>query len=183
MVVDLSTVIQYLDAVSAIAVTLGVFFVIFQLRQNAKLIEASNKQIEVANKQVEASLQQSKQDVILTMIEQFTDDSFIRKRKRIRDVVRRYSENGWKDYMESDDDFEVRGFLGLYDSAGYLAKNGIADVRMLADGMGFLVKYDWEALEPVINYYVSIWKNDSHTNFRWLHDAVEKIMDENNIKS
>jgi hypothetical protein len=178
LVIDLPTVIQYLNAVSAIAVTLGVFFVVFQLRQNARLIEASNKQIEVSNKQVEANLRQVRQEVILSIVERFTEDSFILKRKRIRDIVRKRAENGWKDFLESDDDYEVRGFLGLYDSTGYLAKNGIADVKMIADGMGFLVVYDWEAMEPVIKYYFSVWQRDSHTNFRWLRDEVKKSMDQ-----
>jgi hypothetical protein len=167
LAIDLSTVIQYLNAVSALAVTAGVFFVIFQLRQNAKLIEASNKQIETANRQVEASVRQTQQELILSIIDRFTDDSFIRKRKRVRDIVKKHQENGWKDFLESDDDYEVRGFLGLYDSTGYLAKNGMADIRMLTDGMGFLAITDWVATEPVINHYLTTWKQEVYSNFKW----------------
>lgn len=136
MSIDVQTVIQYLDAVSAIAVTLGVFFVVFQLRQNGRLIEASNRQNETTNRQVEANLQQNKQHVILSTIDWFIDESFVRKRKTMREIVRRYQANGWKEFLESDDDYEIRSFVGLYDSTGYLAKNGIGDVAMIADGMG-----------------------------------------------
>jgi hypothetical protein len=128
MSIALSTIIQYLDAVSALAVTLGVFFVIFQLRQNAKLIEPSNKQIETSNRQVEANLQQNLQTVILSTVDRFTDESFIRKRKKVRDIIKRYQANGWKEFLESENDYEVRGFLGLYEATGFLAKAGIINV-------------------------------------------------------
>jgi hypothetical protein len=39
MSVDLSTLINFLSAISSIAVILGAIFVVFQLRQNAKLIQ------------------------------------------------------------------------------------------------------------------------------------------------
>jgi hypothetical protein len=64
---DISTLVQYLDAVSAAAVIAGAVFVVLQLRQNARLIEASNKQLETANRQVEASKQQNRQQAILSL--------------------------------------------------------------------------------------------------------------------
>ena len=169
--------VQYLDAVSALAVILGVIFVIFQLRQNAKLIEASNKQIETSNRQVEANLQQNLQTVILSTIDRFTDESFIKKRKKVRDIIKRYQTNEWKDFLESEDDYEVRGFLGLYEATGYLAKAGIVNVEMLAEGMGLLLITDWVAVQPAIELYRAMWKRENYPNFRWLAGAVKGAME------
>jgi hypothetical protein len=110
---DLSSVIQVLNAVSAWAVIAGVIFVVFQLRQNARLIEASNRQLETANRQVEASIQQNKLQAMLSTIERFTDESFNMRRKKVREIVKREQENGWKAFSQSEDDFQIRG-LSLF---------------------------------------------------------------------
>ena len=179
MALDLSILIQYLDAISALAVTLGVIFVVFQLRQNAKLIEASNRQIETMNKQVEANLAQNRQQVILATIDRFTDESFARKRKKVRDIVKKHAADGWANFLESDDDYEVRGFLGLYDSTGFLAEEGIVDVSMLAKGMGYLVALDRVAVDPAIKHYRQMWIHpDAYANFEWLYNSVRKIMED-----
>jgi len=39
--VDLSSFISFLNAISSIAVILGAIFIVFQLKQNAKLIQAT----------------------------------------------------------------------------------------------------------------------------------------------
>ncbi len=167
---------------SALAVTLGVFFVIFQLRQNAKLIEASNKQIETSNKQVEANLQQNLQ----------TGDSLHDRSVHRRIVHPEEKESAghhqedirqtdWKEFLESDDDYEVRGFLGLYEATGFLAKAGIANVEMLADGMGVLLISDWVAVQPAIEHYRAMWKRESNPNFRWLAGTVKGTMEKAGI--
>ena len=170
---DLSALVQDLDVLSATAVIAGVIFVVFQLRQNAKLIEASDRQIETANMQVEAIIQQNRQQVILSTVDRFTDDAFNEKRKRVREIVKKYDANNWKGYLESEDDYEVRGFIAHYESTGYLAKIGIVDVKMMQEAMGVVI-YDWAALEPAVRYYRDTWKRRAYVNFEWLKDEVKK---------
>jgi hypothetical protein len=76
-VVDLSAVIQGLSAVSSVAVIFGAVFVIFQLRQNAKLIEAT--------------LLENKATSSITILEKITDESFARTRKSMHDSVKEYA--------------------------------------------------------------------------------------------
>ena len=182
MPLDLSTLIQYLDAVSAVAVIFGVVFVVFQLRQNAKLIEASNKQLETSNRQVEASNQQNRQQVILSTIDRFTDETFIRKRKRAPEIIKKYEAKGWSEFAGSDEDYELGGFLALFETLGFLAKKGIVDVKEIQEGMGFLVIIEWAAMEPAIEHYRKVWKRDDvYMNFKWLHDSVKKVMEKEGI--
>ena len=119
--------------------------------------------------------------MILSTIDRFTDESFIRKRKKVRDIIKRYQANGWKEFLESDDDYEVRGFLGLYEATGFLAKAGIANVEMLAEGMGVLLISDWVAVQPAIEHYRAMWKRESNPNFRWLAGTVKGTMEKAGI--
>ena len=176
MTFDLSVLVQELDALSAFAVIAGVIFVAFQLRQNAKLISASDQQIEMANRQVEASILQNRQQVILYTVDRFTDDAFNAKRTRAYEIVKNYRENNWIGYLESPDDYEVRGFIAHFESTGYLAKIGIVDVRMMQEAMGVVV-YDWAALDPAVKYYRETWKRQAYVNFEWLKDEVKKAME------
>jgi hypothetical protein len=178
---DVVSLIQILNAVSAIAVVVGVVFVVFQLRQNARLIEASNRQIETANRQVEANIQQNKLQVVLSTIERFTDESFNLRRKKIRDIVKKSMVNDWKDFIESEDDYVIRGFISLYETTAYLVRMGITDIKTVAEGMGTLMESDWDALEPVVKHYREIWKRpDSYRYFEELVDSTKKLSKDRN---
>jgi len=138
MSVDLSGLVPGLNAVSSIAVIAGVGFVVFQLRQNRKLIEVSNKQ-------VEANLLQAKSDIalgIVGIVERFTDDSFTTKRKTMRDIIKKYSANKWEGFEESSDDFDLRAFGSYYDFVAYFAKQGIVELRTLEDVLGHRIVLD-----------------------------------------
>ena len=106
--VELSDFVQVLNAISAIAVLLGVVFVVFQLRQNARLIKASNEQ-------VQASILQNKSSVATSVVERFTDDSFTVRRKTVRDIISKYQDVNWEGLVESAEGFEVRAFGSYYE--------------------------------------------------------------------
>jgi hypothetical protein len=173
LALDLSGLIQVLSAISSLAVIAGVVFVVFQLRQNAKLIEASNRQLELSNRQVEASIQQNRQQVLLSLVDHFTDDTYNFRRRTVREIMRKYSGNGWKDYLESNDDFEVRALLNQYESTGFLAKSGAVDVETLREGLGLVIEYDWDVLQPAIAYYGQLFKHSAFPNFEWLAAALK----------
>ena len=67
LTLDLSGIIQVLSAVSSLAVIAGVVFVVFQLRQNRKLIEASNRQLEDLEQTGGGPRPQNRQQVLLNL--------------------------------------------------------------------------------------------------------------------
>jgi len=73
--IDFSVIIQGLSATRSIAVVAGAFFIIFQLRQNAKLIAAT--------------VQENKANTSIALIENITDESFARRRKTMYDSIRK----------------------------------------------------------------------------------------------
>ena len=77
--VDLSFLVSDLSAISSLAVILGAVFVIFQLRQNARLIKAANFE--------------TKANMSFSVLEIITEESFARRRKNIHDAIKKYSQS------------------------------------------------------------------------------------------
>lgn len=170
--VELADLVQVLNAVSAVAVLLGVAFVVFQLRQNARLIKASNQQ-------VQASILQNKSSVATSVVERFTDDSFTTRRKTVRDIIKKFQDVNWEGFMDSAEDFEVRAFGSYYDFTAYLARENIIDVRLVQNVLGHRVTFDWEVFAPVAHYYRKNWgKKYVWANFEWLANESEKYLAE-----
>jgi formate-dependent nitrite reductase membrane component NrfD len=78
---DLSTLINYLSAISSIAVILGAIFVVFQLRQNAKLIQLT--------------IHENRSSIAFALLEKITDESFALRRKKMHDVIKNAREANW----------------------------------------------------------------------------------------
>ncbi len=170
--VELTDITQVLNAISAVAVLLGVVFVVFQLRQNGRLIKASNEQ-------VQASILQNKSSVATSIVERFTDDSFTIRRKTVRDIVKKYQGANWEGFSESAEDFEVRAFGSYYDFTAYLAREGIIDVHLVQSVLGYRITFDWEVVAPVAEYYrKERGKKYIFANFEWLSRESEKYLAE-----
>jgi len=65
--IDLSWALPILGAISSIAVIAGAVFIVFQLRQNARLIQATIKE--------------NRTNSSISLLEKLTEDSFARRRK------------------------------------------------------------------------------------------------------
>ncbi len=169
--VDLSEFISFLSALSSIAVTLGVIFVVIQLRQNARLIEAT--------------VFQSKSNIAFSVLERLTDDSFAARRKRMHDVIKKYSQNSWEGFDDSLEDFEARNFGYLYELMGQLVKDGIIDKQTILNALQYLVVIDWEAFAPLLEHlsqrYGERFKEaitNPWENFQWLAEESRKYLTE-----
>jgi hypothetical protein len=160
--VSVTDVETALAAVSSLAVILGVGFVIVQLRQNSRLLEAT--------------LRQQRSDVSVALIERITDESFPRRRSHMHEVLRRFKATNWKDAFETPDDFEVRNFAYIYELIGVMAKHGLVDLDLLTDVLQYLIVRDWEVFEPHAKFIRESYKVqfDPYSNFRWIANETQK---------
>jgi hypothetical protein len=165
--VDASTILEYLSAASTLAVILGLPFVLLQMRQNTRVIEAANRQVEVG-------MQQTRTSVFLSLAERISDRDFVMQRREIRQIVARHRKEGWEEFSESADAFEVRAFAGIYESAGTLARLGMIDEDSLVQSIGYLLLSDWRAVEPALHEFENVWKIAPYPNFRRLAEASER---------
>src|SRR5436853_7810476 len=99
--VDLSFLVSDLSAISSIAVILGAVFVIFQLRQNARLIRTANFE--------------TKANMSFSVLEIITEESFARRSKNMLDAIKKYSQINWEGFDDSIEDSKVRNFGYIYE--------------------------------------------------------------------
>lgn len=163
--VTLADVITVLSAVSSIAVISGAAFIVLQLRQNARILQAN--------------LRQQRSDVAISLIERITDESFPRRRTRMHEVVRRFAATDWEEAFESPDDFEIRNFAYLYELIGVMGKHGLIDLDILTDVLQYLIVRDWQVFEPHAAYMRTKYdvRSNPYGNFQWLAGETQRRLE------
>ncbi len=170
--VTASDIVTVLSASSSIAVILGAIFIVLQMRQNAKLIEAT--------------LREERSNVALSLLERITDESFPRRRKRMFDILAKFKASSWADAFESEEDLEVRNFAYLYELIGLMVENGLVDLELVLDTLQYLVVRDWQVFEPHAAYIKKQYgvAFDAWGRFEWLaKEAREHLAKEHTTSS
>jgi hypothetical protein len=154
---DLSAIINFLSAISSIAVIAGAVFIVLQLRHNAK---------------------EMKSDVALTLLEKITDESFPRRRKNMHEVVMKYSSNNWQGFDDTIDDYEARNFAYQYELMGQFVKAGLVDKKLVMNALQGLVVVDWRAFGPLNKHLEERYKSavSPWRNFEWLAQETLEYM-------
>jgi len=108
-----STILSFISSIAPIALIFTAFFVILQLRQTAKLIEAQ--------------IRQTQSTIAFSVVEKITHESFARRRSRMYESVKKYSHVNWQGFDDTTDDFETRNFAHVYELLGQCGRplNGL----------------------------------------------------------
>jgi hypothetical protein len=159
--VSVSDVVTWLAAVSSLAVIVGVGFVVLQLRQNARLLEAT--------------LRQQRSDVTLSILERITDESFPRRRAEMHRIMAHLTETDWKGTFETPEAFEVRNFAHIYDLIGVMAKYQLIDLDLLTDVLQGVIIRDWEVFGPYAKRMRAEYGFPrAYANFEWLAGEIQR---------
>ena len=161
---DLSWLISFLSAISSIAIILGAVFVVFQLRQNAKLIRTANLE--------------TKSNISFSVLEKITEESFARRRKNMHDAVKKYSQISWEGFDDTLEDFEARNFGYIYELIGELVREGIIDLTIAIHSLRYLIVFDWQTFEPLVKHLMERYKVpvNPYENFEWLAQETRKFL-------
>jgi hypothetical protein len=164
MPVDSSAIINYLSAISSIAVILGAIFVVFQLRQNSR--------------EIELQVRQNRANIALALLDKLTDQTFPARRKRMHDSIKKAIASNWEGFDDSMDDFEARNFAYIYELIGQLARENVVDVELLRSALQTLVIADWDAFSPLTRHLMEKNKSAYHSwkNFEWLATENRKSL-------
>jgi hypothetical protein len=165
--VDLSYVLEALSGASTIAVILGIPFIVLQMRQNGRMVEAANRQAELV-------ALQNRSQVVLAIAEQLTDRDFIFQRKAVHDLIPRQQASRWEGFVESADGFEVRALAVQYESIALMAKLGIVEASTLHEALGYTIIADWRAVAATVPAFEKAWGMSAFPNFRALAEGAEK---------
>ena len=163
--VDLSFLVADLSAISSVSVILGAVFVIFQLRQNARLIKTANFE--------------TKANISFSVLEIVTEESFARRRKSMHDAIKKYSQNNWEGFDDSLEDFEARNFGYIYELIGELVREGIIDFTIAIHSLRYLLVFDWQRFEPLVKHLMERYKVpvNPYENFEWLARETRKYLE------
>ena len=173
--VDVSSILEVLSGASTIAVILGIPFIVLQMRQNARMVEAANRQAELV-------ALQNRSQVLLNIAEHMTDRDFILQRKTVRDIIARYSSKGWDAFLNSTEGFEIRAFAIQYESVGIMAKLGLIDESTLIETLGFTIVIDWMALQPAFVEFEKAWGRMTFPNFKALATRSEEYWRQRGVR-
>ena len=165
MGLSLSEITFILSAISSTAVIAGAFFIVFQLRQNARLIEAT--------------LAQNRNDAAFNILDRLTQEGTGRRRKQLRDVSTRHVKEGWDGFIGSLEAYEVSGFAYQYELIGQFVREGIVDLDLVTHMLSYLIVSDWLQFRPIADYLniqfgtkVSPW-----IHFQWLAEKCRQHLD------
>lgn len=150
---------------------LGAIFVVFQLRQNAKLINAT--------------VQANRSGIAFSILERIIDDSFVRRRKNMYDVVAKYGPKNWEGFLGTMDDFEVRNYAYMFELLGQLVKDGIIDLKTVMNALKYIVVVDWNTMAPLVKYLNGVYKLKLNPweNFEWLAKETENFLKQKELES
>ena len=164
--VDFTPLINLLSAVSSVSIILGAIFVVFQLRQNARLIKTANFE--------------TKANMSFSVMEKITEESFARRRKNMHDAVKKYSQVNWEGFDDSLEDFEARNFGYIYELIGELVREEIIDQTIAIHSLRYLIVYDWQRFEPLVKHLMERYKVpvNPYENFEWLAMQTQKFLRE-----
>ena len=164
MAIDLSVLGTFLSSISSMAVIAGAIFVVFQLRQNSRLINAT--------------LHQNRSSSAFALLEKLTEESFAVRRKMMHDAVREAAARNWEGFDDSLEDFQVRNFAYIYELIGQVTREGIVDLKTITNALQYLVVVDWNAFSPLDKHLMDRYKLSVSPwgNFKWLSDEVDNRM-------
>lgn len=166
MIISLTQLSFFLSAVSSVAVIAGAVFIVFQLRQNARLIEAGTRE--------------TRMNMSLALLEKLTDESFAKRRKAMHDVTRKYgknTKNTWAGFDDTLADFEARNFAYIYELLGQLTRDGTLDRLTVMNALQYLVVFDWNAFEPLAKHLIQRFGGrNAWGNFEWLAGETQRFL-------
>jgi hypothetical protein len=144
---------QDVSLFSSIAVILGVLFVAFQIRENGKLIVASEKQAEAAAVQARLSTEQMKQtneianmDMIMRLYE-FANTAEVQSAWLTVLSSKVHSFDDF-DKLSKVDQVSFYQIAALFESLGVLAERKIVRLEVIEDM--FLTELAWTTMKPFI---------------------------------
>ncbi|HZW58559.1 MAG TPA: hypothetical protein VFF30_19895 [Nitrososphaerales archaeon] len=153
LAISLDTISSDAAFLSSIAIILGAIFVVFQMRDDKRLIESSIKQANASSEQAKLTTEQLKQNYDLATVDLIT---------RIYDFANGLEfQNSWltvlKTKISSFEEYEqlpeqkqlaLHQVASLFESIGLLVERGFVKVDLVNDM--FATQLAWNSLEPYV---------------------------------
>jgi hypothetical protein len=174
-----SFILNDVSLFSSVAVILGVLFVAYQIRENGKLITASEKQAEAAAVQARLSTEQMKQtneianmDMIMRLYE-FANTAEVQSAWL---TVLNSKIHSFEDFenLPKSDQISYYQIAALFESLGVLAERNIVKLEVIEDM--FLTELAWTAMKPfVLGMRKKFGEEQNYIFFEGLYERLLKL--------
>jgi hypothetical protein len=151
--IDLSTISADLALASYVAITLGVIFVIFQLRQNNRMIKAATAQAQAAASQSNLTTAQLKldrelanMDMVMRLYE-FANSAEVQS-SWLTVLARKVSSFEEFEKLQKAEQISFFQIAALFESLGILVERGFVKLEIIDDM--FVTPLAWESLKPFV---------------------------------
>jgi hypothetical protein len=175
---DFGAVATDTSILSSIAIILGAVFVVYQIRQDEKLLEASVRQADANSEQAKLTMKQFVQnnelatvDLVLRMYE-FADSMEV---QRSFVTVVRSKIASFEDFQKLPEDKQLAFFqiVSLFESLGFLVEKGYVKAEIVDDM--FATKLAWDTTKPfIMGMRKSFASEDFYFFFERLYNRLSK---------
>ncbi len=139
---------------SSMAIILGALFVVFEIRDNKKMIQAATDQAKAAAIQAESSAEQTKQNIEIAnmdIIMRLYEFANTREVQTAWLAVLNSSIKSFDDFRKLSNEEQVSWYqvASLFESVGVLLDRGVITLRTVDDM--FLPQTAWEKMKPFLD--------------------------------
>lgn len=181
--VDLSTISTYASLLSSVAIILGAGFVVYQIRQDDKLLRVSVRQADANAEQAQLTLKQLTQnsdfatlDLVMRMYE-FADSTEVQ-----RSFLTVLSTNikSFEEYESLPEEKKLAylQIVSLFESLGFLVEKNFVKAEIIDDM--FATNLTWDSTEPFIK---GMRKKYASEDFYFFFERLHKRLSGNDTGS
>jgi hypothetical protein len=168
--IDLNAVSSDATLLASVAIILGTVFVIIEMRDNKRLVEASFRQANTAAQQLEQNHELATVDLI-TKIYDFANSLEV-QRSWLTVVNTKLSSYEEFEKLSKEDQLAFHQVASLFESIGLLVEKGFVKAE-LADDM-FAVRLAWQRLEPFVNGMREKYRSEDY--YFWMEKLYKRLL-------
>ncbi len=162
---------------SSMAIILGAIFVVLEIRDNKKMIEAATEQAKAAAIQADASAQQTKQNIEIAdmdIIMRLYEFANTREVQTSWLTVLSSTVNSFDEFnrLPKEDQVSFYQIASLFESIGVLLDRGIITLRTVDDM--FLPQTGWKKMKPFLEGIREQTGSEGFPYFEKLNAALER---------
>jgi hypothetical protein len=168
--INLNTVSTDATLLASVAIILGTIFVVIEMRDNKRLVEASFKQANTAALQLKQNHELATVDLI-TKLYDFANSLEV-QRSWFTVVNTRISSYEEFERLSKDDQLAFQQIASLFESVGLLVEKGFVQEE-LADDM-FATRMAWQRLEPFVKGMRDKYKSEDY--YVWMERLSNRLL-------
>jgi hypothetical protein len=171
---------------SSFAIILGAIFVVFEIRDNKKMVEAATQQAKAAAIQAESSAEQTKQNIEIAdmdIIMRLYEFANTREVQTAWLTVLRSDLKSYEDFqkMQTGDQVSFYQIASLFESIGVLLDRGIVTLKTVDDM--FLPQTAWRKMKPFLEGVSASSAAEGFPYFGKLNAELDKVAAANASKA